>query len=188
VWLAGGKTPLHPRLYLRAAFPCAALPAPALRVSDPVESLGDPMDAELSLLCPVSRVVALGQPDQNLSQALLVVVSILLLVAGIAWVSTKMPDSEMEYPPAVVEHLQAADSLQDSRWSRGWKRQYIQVWSEDRQQDLSYEVDRREYEKIKTRILHLRIELLLTEYQEADAHNLSISAGRFFRDSWDLPP
>ena len=30
----------------------------------------------------------------------------LLLGAGIAWLSTKMPDGEMEYPPAVVEHLQ----------------------------------------------------------------------------------
>jgi len=76
-----------------------------------------------------------------------------------------------------------ADAPQDSQWSRGWKRQYGEVWPEDRQKDLTYEVDRGEYEKIKTRLLHLRIELLLTEYQEADAHNLSISAGRFFDET-----
>jgi hypothetical protein len=241
------------------------------------------------VLCLPSLLLA--SLTKNLSQALLVVVSILLLGAGIAWLSTKIPGGEMEYPPAVVEHLQeglilgaliavpvwqfarrnrwascaaflgvlvlyvlisvapfdrtpdmiyplveaptapaqitiqlpessrrrnawfdatdnvylnipvnvsgvaprtvvllsgikvAADSTQDSRWSRGWKGQYIQVWSEDRQKDLSYEVDRMEYEKIKTRLLHLRIELLLTEYQEADAHNLSISAGRFFDET-----
>jgi len=238
------------------------------------------------VLCLPSLLLA--SLTKNLSQALLVVLSILLLVAGIAWVGTKMPDSEMEYPPAVVEHLQeglilgaliaipvwqfarrnrrascaaflgvsvlyvlisvapfgrtpdriyplvesatapaqisvrlpelsrrrdlwssatdnvylnipvnisgvaprtvvllnginvVVDAPQDSQWSRGWKRQYGEVWPEDRQKDLTYEVDRGEYEKIKTKLLHFRIELLLTEYQEADARNLSISAGRFF--------
>lgn len=48
---------------------------------------------------------------------------------------------------------------------------------------LSHFLDRREYEKIKTKLLHFRIELLLTEYQEADARNLSISAGRFFDET-----
>ena len=42
------------------------------------------------------------------------------------------------------------DAPQDSRWSRGWKRQYGEVWPEDRRKDLTYEVDRGEYEKIKT--------------------------------------
>jgi len=39
---------------------------------------------------------------------------------------------------------------------------------------LSYEVARKEYEKIKTKPLNLHIELALSEYQEADARILLV--------------
>jgi len=71
------------------------------------------------------------------------------------------------------------DSPQDSRWSRGWKYQHVELWPEDQLKSLSYEVARKEYEKVKTKPLHLHIELALSEYQDCDARILPVPAGRF---------
>ena len=71
------------------------------------------------------------------------------------------------------------DSPKDSRWSHGWKYQHVELWPEDQLKSLSYEVARKEYEKVKTKPLHLHIELALSEYQEGDARILSVPAGRF---------
>ena len=71
------------------------------------------------------------------------------------------------------------DSPRDSRWSRGWKYQNVELWPEDQVKSLSYEVARKEYEKIKTKPLNLHIELALSEYQEADARILLVPVGRF---------
>src|ERR1700687_1207936 len=71
------------------------------------------------------------------------------------------------------------DSPQDSRWSHGWKYQHVELWPEDQLKSLSYEVTRKEYEKLKTKPLNLHIELALSEYQEGDARVLPVSAGRF---------
>jgi hypothetical protein len=71
------------------------------------------------------------------------------------------------------------DSPQDSRWSRGWKYQHVELWPEDQLKSLSYGVGRKEYEKIKTKPLNLHIELALSEYQEADARILVVPADRF---------
>ncbi len=71
------------------------------------------------------------------------------------------------------------DSPQDSRWSLGWKYQHVELWPEDQLKSLSYEVARKEYEKVKTKPLHLHIELALSEYQEGDARILPVPAGRF---------
>jgi hypothetical protein len=71
------------------------------------------------------------------------------------------------------------DSPQDSRWSRGWKYQHVELWPEDQLTSLSYGVGREEYEEIKTKLLNLHIELALSEYQETDARILPVPAGRF---------
>lgn len=73
----------------------------------------------------------------------------------------------------------ATDSPQDSRWSLGWKYQHVELWPEDQLKSLSYEVARKEYEKVKTKPLNLHIELALSEYQEGDARILPVPAGRF---------
>jgi hypothetical protein len=71
------------------------------------------------------------------------------------------------------------ESPQDSRWSRGWKYQHVELWPEDQLKLLLYEVPRKEYEKTKTKPLNLHIELALSEYQGADPHILLLPAGRF---------
>jgi hypothetical protein len=71
------------------------------------------------------------------------------------------------------------DSPQDSRWSHGWKYQHVELWPEDQLKSLSYEVARKEYEKIKTKPLNLHIQMALSEYQEGDARILLVPAGRF---------
>jgi hypothetical protein len=71
------------------------------------------------------------------------------------------------------------DSPEDSRWSRGWKYQHVELWPEDQLKSLSYGVGREEYKKIKTKPLNLHIELALSEYQEADARLLPVPPGTF---------
>lgn len=73
-----------------------------------------------------------------------------------------------------------ADSLQDSRWNRGWHRQYVPIWPEDQRKNIDYEVDREEYEKIKTKPLNLHIEMAFSEYKEIDARYLPLSVKEFF--------
>jgi len=75
------------------------------------------------------------------------------------------------------------DSPQDSRWSHGWKYQHVELWPEDQLKSLSYEVSRKEYEKVKTKLLNLHIELALSEYQEDDARILPVPGGRFDDDT-----
>jgi hypothetical protein len=69
---------------------------------------------------------------------------------------------------------------EDAKWSRRWKQQQVELWPGDQSNVLSYDMGRKEYEKLKTKPVNLHIELGLSEYQEADARTLSIPAGKFF--------
>jgi hypothetical protein len=72
-----------------------------------------------------------------------------------------------------------ADSPQNSRWSRGWKYEHAELWPEDQWRSLSYEVSRKEYEKIKTVPLNIHLELALSEYQEAGSHTIRVPGSQF---------
>lgn len=71
------------------------------------------------------------------------------------------------------------DSSDDSHWTRGWVSQYRQLWPGKQRENLSCEVTRKEYEKIKNRPLNLHIQLALSEYQEVDARTLVLPATTF---------
>ncbi|HEY6384349.1 MAG TPA: hypothetical protein VIX91_01565 [Candidatus Acidoferrum sp.] len=71
------------------------------------------------------------------------------------------------------------DSSDDSHWTRGWVSQYGQLWPGSQRQNLSHEVKRKEYEKIKAKPLNLHIQLALSEYQEVDARSLVLPATTF---------
>lgn len=75
-----------------------------------------------------------------------------------------------------------AESSDDSQWTRGWLRQYEQLWPGSQRLNLRYGVRRKEYEKVKAKSLNLHIQLALSEYQEADARSLLLPATPF-RDS-----
>jgi len=75
-----------------------------------------------------------------------------------------------------------ADSPQSSRWSLGWKYQSEELWPEDQLTTLSYEVNRKEYEKVKSVPMNIHLELALSEYEEGDARLLRIPA-QDFRDT-----
>jgi hypothetical protein len=72
---------------------------------------------------------------------------------------------------------------EDAKWGRGWKHQQIELWPEDQSKVLSYDMGRKEYEKLKTKPVNLHIELGLSEYQEADARILGLPAGRFIDEA-----
>ncbi len=76
-----------------------------------------------------------------------------------------------------------SDSPQDTQWSRGWSGQYLQAWPGDQRQTLTYVVKRKEYERTKSKPMNLHIQLLLSEYQEADPRILLIPPA-VFQDSY----
>lgn len=71
------------------------------------------------------------------------------------------------------------DSAGDPEWTRDWKYQHVELWPEDRSTTFSYDMDRKEYEKIKASPENLHIELGLSEYQEADTRIVAIPAAKF---------
>jgi hypothetical protein len=75
-----------------------------------------------------------------------------------------------------------SDSPQGSQWSRGWSAQNLQAWPGDQRQTLTYVVKRQEYERTKSKPMNLHIQLLLSEYQEADPRILLIRPA-IFQDS-----
>lgn len=77
----------------------------------------------------------------------------------------------------------STNSADDRKWNRGWEYQQAELWPEDQSKLLSYELSRKQYEKIKTQLVNLHIELGLSEYQEADPRILPISPGKFLDDA-----
>ena len=71
------------------------------------------------------------------------------------------------------------DSPQGSRLSLGWKYQSEELWPEDQLTTLSYIVNRKEYEKVKSVPMNIHLELALSEYQESDARILIVPAQEF---------
>jgi hypothetical protein len=71
------------------------------------------------------------------------------------------------------------DSVEDSHWTRGWVGQYRQLWPGDQQQALTYEVKRKEYERIKAKPQNLHIQLALSEYQGIEPRTLVLPAATF---------
>jgi hypothetical protein len=80
----------------------------------------------------------------------------------------------------VVDLLKlTTDSPQNSRWSRGWKYEHADLWPEDQLRYLTYEIDRKEYEKVKAVPMNIHLELALSEYQESDSRTLRVSSENF---------
>jgi hypothetical protein len=69
----------------------------------------------------------------------------------------------------------SATSAQNSQWSVGWQRSGEAFWPEDQKKTLSYDVERKNYEKVRDQLLDLRVELALSEYR--------LTASRAFRVS-----
>jgi len=72
-----------------------------------------------------------------------------------------------------------ADSPDASHWSRGWKSQSGQIWTEDERKTLYYVLDRKAYEEYKSTPYNLQIEIAFLEYQAADARVLDLASGAF---------
>jgi hypothetical protein len=80
----------------------------------------------------------------------------------------------------VVEGMEVtADSADDSRWSNGWQGQNAYLWPEDEKHILAYRLRHSEYEKMKSKPLNLRIQFLVSEYEEVDARSLQVLPGIF---------
>jgi hypothetical protein len=117
--------------------------------------------------------IAKSQDDQSASRDLSsdVSLSIPVNISGIA------PGSVV-----LVNGIEIRGDTSDSHWTRGWQGQYGQLWPGSQGQILTYETKRMEYEKVKSKVLNLRIQLALSEYQEADGRTL-ILPPTTFRDS-----
>jgi hypothetical protein len=65
------------------------------------------------------------------------------------------------------------------KWDPGWNSQWTQVWPENQQTDLNYEMKRKDFDSIKTHLVRLHLELALTEYEETAPRELTLKEGKF---------
>jgi hypothetical protein len=80
----------------------------------------------------------------------------------------------------VLEGIKAViETPSGTRLDPGWRAQWTDIWAEDEQKDVSYELKRDDYEKIKTATVQLHVELALKEYQETQAREITLPVGRF---------
>jgi hypothetical protein len=64
-------------------------------------------------------------------------------------------------------------------WQPGWTRQGMVFWPEGGQNQISYTIDRKKFDPIKTQTGILHIEFALTEYQPEDARDIILANGKF---------
>jgi hypothetical protein len=64
-------------------------------------------------------------------------------------------------------------------WTRGWRTVYSEVWPEDERTELSYEMKRKDYDRLKNSNMHIQIELALSQYAEDQPRELVLSSGPF---------
>jgi len=64
-------------------------------------------------------------------------------------------------------------------WTRGWRATYSEVWPEDEGSELSYEMKRQDYERLKNSTVRIQIELALSQYVEDQPRELILSSGSF---------
>jgi hypothetical protein len=71
------------------------------------------------------------------------------------------------------------DTNGGAKWDSGWKGQYQEIWPEDERKDVLFQINRKDYERMKTQPLRLHIELALTEFEEREARELVLPENKF---------
>jgi hypothetical protein len=66
-----------------------------------------------------------------------------------------------------------------AKWEPGWKQQWIPLWSEDSQNQISYQIDRKKFDQIKAQTGTLQIEFALTEYRGEEVRDIVLNEGEF---------
>jgi len=98
-------------------------------------------------------------------------------------VQLTMPVTVAGVPAGSVIQLNAvnihAESPDKSTWSRGWLYESLDFWPEDQEKTLTYSIDRKEYQKIRSTLIQLQVDLAISEYQVVDARTLPIVSQRF---------
>src|SRR5882762_5642281 len=64
-------------------------------------------------------------------------------------------------------------------WTRGWRTVYSDAWPEDERHDVSYEMKRKDYERLKNSSVRVQIELALSQYVEDQPRVLVLSTAPF---------
>jgi hypothetical protein len=71
------------------------------------------------------------------------------------------------------------ETPEGTKLDRGWNRQWLFLWPEGGQNQISYPIDRKRFDQIKTQKAVLHIELALTEYQEEEEREIVLIEGEF---------
>jgi hypothetical protein len=66
-----------------------------------------------------------------------------------------------------------------AKWEPGWKQQWIPLWPEDSQNQISYQIERKKFDQIKAQNGTLQIEFALTEYQGEEVRDIVLNEGEF---------
>src|SRR5882672_10275330 len=64
-------------------------------------------------------------------------------------------------------------------WTRGWRTAYSEAWPEDERHDVSYDMKRKDYERLKNSSVRVQIELALSQYVEDQPRVLVLSTAPF---------
>jgi hypothetical protein len=64
-------------------------------------------------------------------------------------------------------------------WDAGWKSQWIPLWTESQTAELTFEMERKTFDSMKTTPVRLLLELALTEYEETGARDLVLKDAQF---------
>jgi len=65
------------------------------------------------------------------------------------------------------------------RLDPGWRAQWTVIWMEDERKNVTYQLKRDDYEKLKAETVQLHVELALKEYQETQAREIVLPEGPF---------
>jgi len=71
------------------------------------------------------------------------------------------------------------NSPEGGKWDPGWDAEWTEFWAPNEQKYLFFSMKRKEYEKLKSQTMRLRVELVLTEYQETQPRQIVIQNGKF---------
>jgi hypothetical protein len=66
-----------------------------------------------------------------------------------------------------------------AKWDPGWKPQFEQIWPEDDEKNVTFQIRRKEFEERKTLPLHLNIELAITEFEAREPRELVLPESEF---------
>jgi len=80
----------------------------------------------------------------------------------------------------VLEAMNVTSEAPDgTRSTPGWTSQWQEIWPDDVSKEISYQMKRKEYERLERQPVRMHIELAVTEYRETEPREMVLPEGEF---------